>query len=216
MSAQPSTGTCGLCGKHFGKAAMTRHLKTCGLDKVKAAAGGAFHLLVEGRHSPAYWMHLAVPTGAQLYELDTFLRGAWLECCGHLSAFSIGGEHYASSSMDSYEPGMEIKLGRVLQTGTVFFYKYDFGSTTELKLKVLGPWEGGTKKGVIKELAQNDAPYVACNQCGTQQAAQICLECACDDKGWLCEACAADHECGEGMFLPVVNSPRVGVCGYTG
>ena len=224
MSKQTSTGKCGLCGKNFGKAAMTRHLKTCDLDGAKAPAvskteqpaGSAFHLLVEARHSAAYWMHLAVPAESQLAKLDNFLRGAWLECCGHLSSFTIGGEHYSSSPMDSDESGMEIRLGRVLQTGTVFFHEYDFGSTTELKLKVLGPWEGGTKKGVIKALARNDAPYVACNNCGTQQAAQICTECACDDKGWLCDACAADHECGEDMFLPVVNSPRAGVCGYTG
>jgi hypothetical protein len=32
----------------------------------------------------------------------------------------------------------------------------------------------------------------------------------------LCQACAEDHECGEDMQLPVVNSPRVGVCGYAG
>jgi hypothetical protein len=28
--------------------------------------------------------------------------------------------------------------------------------------------------------------------------------------------CAGGHECGEEMLLPVVNSPRVAMCGYTG
>jgi hypothetical protein len=28
--------------------------------------------------------------------------------------------------------------------------------------------------------------------------------------------CAAKHECGEEMLLPVLNSPRAGVCGYCG
>jgi hypothetical protein len=36
------------------------------------------------------------------------------------------------------------------------------------------------------------------------------------DEGWLCDECAVGHECGEEMLLPVVNSPRVGVCGYVG
>lgn len=37
-----------------------------------------------------------------------------------------------------------------------------------------------------------------------------------DGEGWLCESCAKNHECDEDMFLPVLNSPRTGVCGYTG
>jgi hypothetical protein len=32
----------------------------------------------------------------------------------------------------------------------------------------------------------------------------------------LCDDCAADHEHDEEMFLPVVNSPRIGMCGYSG
>ena len=39
----------------------------------------------------------------------------------------------------------------------------------------------------------------------------------------LCKKCAEKHEHGkgeepvdEGTFLPVVNSPRMGMCGYTG
>ena len=28
--------------------------------------------------------------------------------------------------------------------------------------------------------------------------------------------CADEHDCGLGSFLPVVNSPRAGVCGFVG
>ena len=34
--------------------------------------------------------------------------------------------------------------------------------------------------------------------------------------GLLCEDCAKTHEGGEDMLLDVCNSPRMGVCGYTG
>ena len=44
----------------------------------------------------------------------------------------------------------------------------------------------------------------------------ICAQCIYEDKGCLCDACARSHECGEEMLLPLVNSPRAGVCGYTG
>ncbi len=32
--------------------------------------------------------------GATLADLDDFLRGIWLECCGHLSSFDIEGVTY--------------------------------------------------------------------------------------------------------------------------
>ena len=47
-------------------------------------------------------------------------------------------------------------------------------------------------------------------------ATNICCHCIYDGDGWLCDACLDKHECGEEMFLPVVNSPRVGVCAFEG
>jgi hypothetical protein len=220
MSQTTSMGKCLLCKGSFNRAAMTRHLKTCGLPSPKAekqTLNQSLHLFVEARYSTAYWMHLAVPGAAQLSTVDNFLRRIWLECCGHLSAFTIQGTRYSSSPMsDDDELGMGKRLGVVLEPGMSCFYEYDYGSTTELKLKVVGLREQATKKSGVQLLARNDAPIVACDQCGNHPAIQICTECAWEDKGWLCEACAADHECGEDMFMPVVNSPRVGVCGYTG
>jgi hypothetical protein len=61
----------------------------------------------------------------------------------------------------------------------------------------------------------NEPPSIPCMSCG-KIAAQVCTECLWSGEGWLCDECAAEHECGEEMLLPVVNSPRVGVCGYTG
>lgn len=49
---------------------------------------------------------------------------------------------------------------------------------------------------------------------GTCFLRDLWLECC----GRLCADCADDHgeECDRPAFLPVVNSPRSGVCGYTG
>ena len=33
---------------------------------------------------------------------------------------------------------------------------------------------------------------------------------------FLCEVHTEKHDCGEEALLPVVNSPRMGMCGYTG
>lgn len=81
----------------------------------------------EGRNVKVYWMHVAVPLTAPLSKLDDFLRQTWLECCGHLSAFEIGGKRYASEPMDQ-EMSMRARLSEVLEVGMKFFYEYDYGS----------------------------------------------------------------------------------------
>ena len=105
-----SNGTCSLCGEVFDKATMTNHLKSCRHkraapqeDKKKALT---FHLLVEGRYQPEYWMHLEVPVHATLIALDQFLRDTWLECCGHMSEFEIDGTRYTVAPMDVEDESM--------------------------------------------------------------------------------------------------------------
>lgn len=212
-------GRCNLCNGIFSKRTMVRHLASCkkGRDSPHSPAGKprkkrAFHVVVEGRYSPGYWMHIQVPAGARLRELDGFLRDTWLECCGHLSAFEIEGETYLSHP-EGDEEGMEVALGDVLYPGLVFYHEYDFGTTTELCLRVLS--EGEVEGRSVRLLARNEPPVIRCESCG-RDAAQVCAQCIYEGAGWLCDECAAEHECGVEMLLPVVNSPRVGMCGYVG
>jgi hypothetical protein len=53
--------------------------------------------------------------------------------------------------------------------------------------------------------------------CG-QSADYMCLCCRYEeDNPFVCKTHMAEHACGEDKgVLPVVNSPRMGVCGYTG
>ena len=159
-------------------------------------------------------MHLDVGGDATLKNLDGFLRGIWLECCGHLSAFTIQGTQYMSDPYYDEDIGMDARMDRVLTPGMKFIHEYDFGTTTELDLKVVSEREGAME-GDIQLLARNDPPEITCGECG-DPATLMCTECSWESKGWLCDKCARKHECGEEMMMPVVNSPRVGVCGYTG
>jgi hypothetical protein len=195
---------------------MTNHLKSCGLPATRQPGGKSFHLFVEARYDKFYWMHLAVSTEASLERVDAFLRDIWLECCGHLSGFTIDGASYVSDALEMGDKGMAAKLGRVLRTGMRFRYEYDYGSTTELSLKVVGIRDRGKGKATVELLARNDDPALACQRCGIHPATQICTDCLDKGNGWLCESCAEAHECGLEMCLPAVNSPRAGVCGYTG
>lgn len=220
---QQSAGKCHLCGAIVGRTSMAGHLNACSQPEAsrlppatgKQVSGPSFHLVIEGRDAKAYWMHAAVPVTAPLSKLDRFLRDTWLECCGHLSAFEIGSNRYASSPTQG-EMSMRVPLSRVLEKGIKFSYEYDYGSTTALTLKVVALREPSTPSGAIQLLAANVAPQVSCQRCGNRAATQVCTECAWNGEGWLCEACVDEHECGSEMCLPVVNSPRVGVCGYTG
>ena len=229
-------GVCGLCGGTFGKRAMTKHMTSCVKEKANAEMSSSkqkpksvklFHIVAEGRYQPEYWIHIAAPTQAKLENLDGFLRNIWVECCGHLSSFTIDGVTYSGSSTtygdffgsdfedDMGDESMNVSLNNILVPKMKFYYEYDFGTTTELALKVASEYEGFIKGKDIQLLARNEPPAIMCDSCG-KIATQVCTDCVYDGEGWLCDECASKHECGEEMLLPVVNSPRVGMCGYSG
>ena len=123
---------------------------------------------------------------------------------------------YSVSPMEEYgERGMSKKMVDLIESGSIFHHEYDFGSTTVLGLKVVSEFYSNLKGKQISILARNDAPEIKCDEC-EKMATQICCQCIYEGAGWLCDDCVENHECGEEMMLPVVNSPRVGVCGYCG
>ncbi|GIW34665.1 hypothetical protein [Meiothermus sp.] len=85
---------------------------------------------------------------------------------------------------------------------------------------MLGEREGYQNKN-LRLLARNEPPVWPCSVCG-QPATQIDTECAYElESPFFCEAHAQEHiqqkhDGDDYMLLPVVNSPRMGVCGYEG
>ena len=231
-----SSGKCRLCGQLVGKAQMTNHLKKCLKPGQLEPAQGAktarcFHLVVGATYDPAYWLHLELPAAATFGDLDRVLRDIWLECCGHMSAFRFPQKQVRPTSpldlaqllkqfsrgglaggLDDEERIMRERLGKRLQPGVKFDYEYDFGSTTELSLRVLDEYSCSVSKPKTRMLARNEPPDIRCAECG-KPATQVCVGC---EGVSLCDACVHEHECDEEMLLPLVNSPRAGVCGYCG
>ncbi len=211
---------------------MTVHLQTCPPEhdahvearKPKASEISLFHILVEGKGMREYWLHLDVPSTARLKTLDEFLRDIWLECCGHLSQFTIEGIDYLSYS-DPYErdydtQSMNARLADVLEPGKTFKHEYDFGTTTYLTLQVKAERTGLSRRPLVRLLARNDPLDWRCAVCG-KPATQVCGRCIYSDSpAWYCDDCQSQHPCPEGYdeayFLPVANSPRVAMCGYAG
>lgn len=220
-------GRCELCGAEVTSAGASRHAAACAPahDSPKGDAQALVHLRVTAPGLSGYWLEIEMRAEATLKSLDDFLRHIWVDCCGHLSQFSAGGVDYVTSRSDFGFPGsfgrrtersMSTRLRDVLRAsdGTIL-YEYDFGSTTRLKLSVKGERTGRLGRQAMRLLARNTTLVWPCGACG-EPAAVVCPYCR-DDGGnpFLCAKHAKRHPCekSEGL-MPIVNSPRSGVCGY--
>src|SRR5579859_2957053 len=106
------------------------------------------------------------------------------------------------------------ELGKVLSVGQKFSYTYDFGSSTNLNLRVVSEREGLLNpKDAVIVLARNLAPQFKCDACDA--LATLIYGGAWGNGNTYCKKHAKKYE-DEGLLLPIVNSPRVGVCGYDG
>jgi len=226
LTRTTSKGTCSYCGGSYAKSAISRHLKACqtrkeendapaGKGSGRGRARTIFHMKVEAQYLPMYWLHIEIPAKATLEDLDHFLRAVWVECCGHLSSFDIAGETFISEVMEPGDRSLNVALDKVMAPGMAFEYIYDFGTSTELLITVVSARVGHMTGNKVKIMARNDPPDLRCDVCG-KPATGICCVCSGESTGRVCDECGKTHECGEDMLLPVVNSPRMGMCGYTG
>jgi hypothetical protein len=189
---------------------MVAHLKGClSVHSGATPRVGSEPLLLlraQANGVPTFWLDLAVKSDATLNDVDRLLRRTWLECCGHMSEFQGGARRKVS---------MNTKVSEALRGPTARLgYVYDFGSSTELVVSLSGTVEGNSK-GAVRLVARNEPPTWPCDECG-ETATAVCTQCLYEGRGFRCATHAASHDCGEDALLPVVNSPRMGVCGYTG
>jgi len=198
-------GHCWLCGARITKASMWKHIQNA---HTPVQGTEECHVLkIEGAEDRNFWLYVDIPSNKTLRDLDRFLRKIWLECCSHhLSAFR--------------ERHWEIAKTRALAgtpVGAQLRYQYDFGSTTELSVSVVALTSREKQRGVVRLLARNTLPTLACSECG-QQAELICCECKGSnvESPFFCVGCYEKHEIHEQISLPIVNSPRMGECGFCG
>lgn len=218
--AKQSRGECIFCGHQATKSGITKHLATCPQRKAKIDAaeqsGGEalklHHLRVQSADSSNFWLDLEVRGTASLKDIDTYLRGIWLECCGHMSQFSLNGAF-------SNEIGKARKIDAVFRPGLQMTHVYDFGSTSETVIKSVAQRQGvPLSKKPVMLMARNLMPAGNCLTCG-QPATHLCMECIYEDdeSGLLCSKHAENHpHSNYGEPTALVNSPRIGVCGYDG
>lgn len=216
-----SRGTCAYCGKTMAKGGISKHLATCPQRQAvitKAEQGKIkqetlYHLRVEDAYDKNYWLDLEMRGSKTLNDLDTYLRAIWLECCGHMSQFSLGTGGFGQ------EIGKTRKIGDLLRDGDQLTHIYDFGTSSETVIKVVKIREGkpSTPKPIAL-MARNEMPDYQCMECD-QSATHLCMECMIEDgtPGMLCDVHTETHPHDDyGEPIALVNSPRLGMCGYTG
>jgi hypothetical protein len=171
-----------------------------------------------------YWLDVEARMSATLSSLDHLLRRTWLECCGHLSMFEVRPFRYLPVGAGSIDPfgrrdserSMATRTGDAFPfVGTKGTYDYDFGSTTALHIALTHAREGRLGRSAVRLVARNDAPTWPCGVCG-KPATLICCTHERDDSPFVCAQHQQKHPCRGAAFLPVVNSPRMGVCAYSG
>jgi hypothetical protein len=216
-----SMGICTYCGQEVAKGSATKHLATCPqhqeaiakADGSKAPSEKLYHLRVEDLYNKQFWLDLEMGGSKTLKDLDTYLRGIWLECCGHMSEFSGSGGL-------ARKIGMQRKVSEVFAQGDEkLTHIYDFGTSSETSVKCVSTHSGKplTSRPVAL-LVRNKMPEVECIECN-QPATHLCMECISEDQVWgaLCDKHAKKHPHDNyGEPIPLVNSPRLGMCGYDG
>ena len=185
---------------------MRKHGAECFTPANDGTEETIIQLLVEPQWESDYWPYIEARSTATLKSLDQFLRDIWVELCDHLSCFL----------KKKARVRMRTLIGDYFtQNNLRLDYEYDFGSTTELKIKSVGRRQGRLGKRSIELSARNNPPVFKCLKC-RKQAVVLCQYCM-DDDSFFCKEHAEEHGCASpDEYLPVVNSPRMGMCGYTG
>lgn len=222
---------CRACNKKVAASGSKKHITQCAkvqtfLESKENLTPGFLLKVVDYFAPDVYWMYITAPKNMNLDQLDVFLRKLWLECCGHLSQFDLTADKtrgYSSLEPDdfmhNFEGGSVLDVGSkkkhrligdVTQVGDTFSYTYDMGSSTMLKFQTISEIDCPADRFII--VMRNENPAATCGLC-EQPAEVMCSYC---DHA-LCEECkTSNHSCKNAFLLPLVNSPRAGVCGYDG
>lgn len=235
-------GFCKYCGREYTKNGILRHLGACKKRKTKLTEENGkrrcryFQIVIYGKYAKDYWLIIETSENTTLKELDNFIRDIWVECCGHLSAFTINGIEYESCPSTNCFWGqpsknMNYRLRDVVDVGDSISYEYDFGSTTELIVKLHSVREGEKRNSEIVILSRNNPPKIICSNCKQNEAEWVDPQRYYEGLPFWCEECLRegydeedddgdeyyeDEDCVPEYFLNTCNSPRMGVCGYEG
>jgi len=206
-----SEGKCLYCNELLSQAEILKHLAKHLAQMEKDATGdnqsNYCHVEVEANEM---FLHLLVKGDAPMKTIDKFLRDIWLECCGHMSEF----RH------KNFKIKMKDMVEDVFRPKVKIYHDYDFGTTTRVFLIAKKQYQLNLKEPIIL-LSRNEPLKLMCVSCKTEPAINICAVCYYQEMAFFCKKCSKIHtktceDFADYAEMPIVNSPRMGECGYTG
>ncbi len=213
-------GKCLYCAGEITKSEAARHLAGCRRRQETISKAGnqkgqsetLYHLRVQAIGLEEFWLDLEMCASATLKNLDDYLKAIWLECCGHMSQFSVAGRGGGKISFSR-------RAAEVFEQGAPLTHIYDFGTSSETMITALEARQGkATTSRPIVLMARNVMPECKCIEC-ERPAGWLCMECLNEQDVWgaLCKEHAKTHPHDDyGEPVKLVNSPRLGLCGYDG
>ena len=213
-------GKCFYCEGEIIKNEAAKHLAGCvrrqeAISKAgnqKGQSETLYHLRIQAIGLEEFWLDLEMRSSAILKNLDDYLKAIWLECCGHLSQFLTAGRRGDKISFGR-------RAGEVFGEGVALTHIYDFGTSSETMVTVIEARQGKpTTSRPIFLMARNVMPECKCIEC-ERPAGWLCLDCLNEQEVWgsLCDEHAKTHPHNNyGEPVKLVNSPRLGLCGYDG
>ena len=226
MEPITAEGKCVFCDGLYADTDIARHLGSH-LKKMADASAKRKMLHLSVKSEP-HFLHLLVAETTTFEDLDDFLRDIWLECCGHLSGFRIGDRQVTLDAIrDDFfgnddDIDFDESIDQYVKKGTKMTYDYDYGSTTRLEIKVMNIY--AIPRSEVAEdfvlLSRNEPLKLRCEVCERKPGEVVCILLH-EEASLFCAACAKQHEkeCedfADYAALPLVNSPRTGVCAYEG
>lgn len=215
-----SKGNCAYCNQEITNSKAVKHFAICSkrLAVIKISEGKKtsietlYHIRAQDPWNGQFWLDMEMRGSATLKNLDDYLRAIWLECCGHMSQFSSGSRQEETLSK-------KYRADEVLRNGSKLTHIYDFGTSSETSIRVVGMRKGKpvTTRPIFL-MARNWMPESKCAEC-VKPAKKLCMECFIDEENWrtFCDKHIRTHPHGDyGGPVSLVNSPRLGLCGYDG
>jgi hypothetical protein len=189
-------------GKH-----LTKHLLKISKEDAGRSQKNYCHVEVEAYE---FFLHLLVRADGSMRNIDQFLRDIWLECCGHLSNFGH----------NNFKINMNDQVEEIFQPRIKIYYDYDYGTTTRVFLRAHKQYQLHLKDDIFL-LSRNEPLNIMCTSCKKYPATNMCTVCLYDKDAFFCEKCSEKHaatceDYPDYAEMPIVNSPRMGECGYTG
>lgn len=247
IERKKSEGVCFFCKKTYTKSGINSHLqKHLESEMIQGQPGISYLLKIQPNTSwgkTLYFLSVWIDGETLLNDLDNFLRGIWLECCGHMSSFTDPVKRRLSMKFDFFEAERLFEQGRiqeyekfmeegngeipkgkkakkVFKKGLKLIYHYDFGSTTSLEVVTISEYRFKASDTIVL-LSRNEPFTIPCSNCSKSQSVVICSQCDYEEDAMFCSKCAKKHakicsDFEDYAAMRIVNSPRMGVCAYDG